>query len=80
MEKTNKKQGLEVWARKNFIKKIIGRVDNESETKSLVWSPTHNETQWNKVHLPLLLSMQQARRKWLLITITELLYKKSNVQ
>ena len=36
---------------------------NKYGTKSLVWSPTHNETQWNKVHLPLLLSKQQARRK-----------------
>ena len=50
-----------------LIKKIA---DDKYGTKSLVWSPTHIKTQWNKVHLPLLLSIQQARMKWLLIPIT----------
>ena len=42
--------------------------------------PTLNKTQWNNVRSPLLLMVQQAGSKWILIWLQIYLYSNSNVQ
>ena len=47
---------------------------------SQVSCPTLNKTQWNNVRSPLLLMIQQAGSKWILIWLQSYLYSNSNVQ